>query len=96
MNVAIKFCGGCDPAYDRVEYFRQIQAEAGDRIHWVRLDEGTYEAILLIAGCQTACPVEDLPREAWLVSVTNDELPSAEVVALLLGKRDSHEEFETR
>jgi hypothetical protein len=90
MNVAIKFCGGCDPGYDRVEYFRQIQAEAGDRIHWVRVDEDTYEAILLIAGCQTACPEEELPPTALLVSVTNDELPSAKVVALLLGKRDFH------
>lgn len=90
MNVAIKFCGGCDPAYERVEYFRQIQTEAGDRIHWVRLNETPYDAILLIAGCQTACPEEDLPTDVRLVSVTNDELPCAEVVALLLGTVDSH------
>ena len=29
-RVAIKFCGGCNPGFDRVQYFNRIRAAAGD------------------------------------------------------------------
>ena len=54
---AIRPCqsGGCNPSYDRVEYVREIQEAAGDRIAWVSLDEGGFTTILLVSGCDKQC-----------------------------------------
>ena len=86
MRVAVKFCGGCDPAYDRVEFFQRIKVAAGDRIQWQRLDEHGFDAVLLICGCFTACPEDELRQVSALVSVKHDGLSAECVVAQLLKK----------
>ena len=86
MKVAINFCGGCDPAYDRVEVFQQIKSLAGASIEWLRVEEEGYQVVLLICGCPRACPSDELPHIAGLVSVTNNELSPAHVVDQLLRK----------
>ena len=83
----MKYCGGCDPGYDRVEYFRKIKKKAGDSIEWVTLDAGNYESVLLIEGCETACPEKDSASlSGRIVSLRNDDLETAEVVKRLLGE----------
>jgi len=62
-KVAIKFCGGCDPNYDRVEYWKCIRSAAGDRIEWIRVDDSNYEAVLVISGCQRACVEREI--DGW-------------------------------
>ncbi len=87
-RVALKYCGGCDPEFDRVEYFQKIQKKAGDSIEWVTLDEGRYEAVLLIEGCATACPEKDSASLSGnIVSLKNDDLDPGEVVRILLGEK---------
>lgn len=86
MKVALKYCGGCDPCYDRVAYWEAIQAEAGERVAWQRPGEGGYQAILLVCGCEKACPLEDLPQGKKILTVKHDHLAPAEVVARLLGR----------
>jgi hypothetical protein len=54
-RIGLKYCGGCNPSYDRVEYVRAIQEAAGDRIAWVTLDEGGFSTILLVSGCDKQC-----------------------------------------
>ena len=83
MKVALKFCGGCNPAYDRVEYWEQIRRKAGDKIDWVTLDYGNYDAVLLISGCDCACPRDDIPQMDRGVTPTNDSLNVEEVMSLL-------------
>ncbi|MCB2193243.1 MAG: hypothetical protein KQI62_16850, partial [Deltaproteobacteria bacterium] len=63
MKVALKYCGGCDPGYDRVAYYEAIQAEAGERITWQRLEQGGHQALLLVCGCETACPLEEIAQD---------------------------------
>ena len=46
----MKYCGGCNPSYERVEYVREIQKAAGSRVTWVTLDEGDFCALLLVSG----------------------------------------------
>ena len=99
MKVALKFCGGCDPAYDRVEYWEQIRREAGDSIDWVNLDSGGYDAVLLICGCNSACPRDDIPHTDCVVSITDDSLHAENVVSLLQKCRKTkdvkeHESYE--
>lgn len=54
-RIGLKYCGGCNPSYDRVEYVRAIQEAAGDRIAWVSLDEGGFTTVMLVCGCDKQC-----------------------------------------
>lgn len=83
IKVAVQFCGGCDPAYERVEYLEKIKSAAGNRIRWVSIKDGEFEAILVISGCAKACPEERLCRAVPIVSLKTDE-PDPQLVADML------------
>ncbi|MBM3299387.1 MAG: hypothetical protein FJY85_05490 [Deltaproteobacteria bacterium] len=96
MKAAIKFCGGCDPAYDRVELFERMKAAAGGSIEWVRVEEQGHEAVLLVSGCLRACPEEELGHVTRLISLKHDGLSPESVVAQLLGKGQTDENNDKR
>jgi hypothetical protein len=85
-KVALKYCGGCDPAFDRVAYFDEIKSVAGDRIDWVRPDDSDFQVLLVITGCNTACPERDLTYEdkGPVLLLRNREMDPERVVELLL------------
>ncbi len=86
MKVAIKFCGGCNPTYDRMEVFQLIQSLAGGSVEWLSMEDQSYEAVLLICGCASGCVEEELQHIPRLVCVRHNELCLEPVVAQLLGK----------
>ncbi|MGA2731700.1 MAG: hypothetical protein ABSG35_03695 [Syntrophobacteraceae bacterium] len=90
-RIALKYCGGCDPGFDRVEYFKQIQNAAGDLIEWVSLDDRDLETVLVICGCDTACPVENRVLTACrsIVSIRDNKRNPAEIVQSLLSEGKS-------
>ena len=90
LRVALKFCGGCDPSFDRSGYWAAIQEESQGRIEWVSLEEGGYGAVLVINGCDTACLDRELESGeleiaggARVVSVCDEGLGPALVVKKL-------------
>jgi len=87
-RVALKYCGGCDQGFDRVEYFQKIQDAAGDLIEWVTLDDPDFECILVISGCDTACPAQDMVLTACrrVVSIGDDKCDPSEIVQRLLNE----------
>lgn len=74
IRVALKYCGGCDPAYDRVAYQEQIADAAAGNIEWVSIEAPPFEAVLVINGCARACKEKDLESEhQWrIISVRDD------------------------
>lgn len=90
-KVGLKYCGGCDPAYDRVAYFNEIRSAAGNRIDWVRPEDLDFEALLIINGCNTACPERDLSngRKVSVLSLRNNEMDPERVVEILLARGGS-------
>lgn len=54
-TVGVKYCGGCNPQFDRVEAFSHLQECFEGSIRWVPCDETDLDAVLVICGCQTAC-----------------------------------------
>jgi hypothetical protein len=86
MKVALKYCGGCDPAFDRVEYFERIAKAAGGRITWTSLEGRDYQMVLVMCGCATACPQEELPLPPQAIVLKDDQMAPAKVVAQLLHK----------
>jgi hypothetical protein len=89
-RIALKYCGGCDPGFDRVQYFKKIQKAADGLIDWVTLDEGDFEAVLIVSGCDTACPAGKMGTtdcgSRKIVSVRDDKSDPAEIVQSLLSK----------
>ncbi len=84
-RIALKYCGGCDPGFDRVELFARVRAAAGDSIEWVSLDDPGFDTVLLIAGCDRACP-EQIPEISphRVISIKHDGLDAAAIVKALL------------
>ena len=55
MKCGVKFCGGCNPRYERGEACRHIQKEC-DEIDFAHVnEEDTYDHLLVIGGCPACC-----------------------------------------
>ncbi len=55
MRVGVKYCGGCNPEYDRVALTSLIQERLEIKTNFVPWDSGEIDLALVVCGCQTAC-----------------------------------------
>jgi hypothetical protein len=86
-KVGLKYCGGCDPGFDRVELFTRIRAAAGDAIEWVSVDDQGFDTVLLIAGCDRACPEQNPEILRYrVISIKHDCPDTGVIVKALLSK----------
>jgi hypothetical protein len=67
MRVGVKFCGGCNPRYDRSAVFGEIRGyfEAADEplgsVRFEYAKEGaSYDVLLLLNGCTNRCARTDV------------------------------------
>jgi len=65
VKVAVKYCGGCNPEYDRIALVEEIKEKLEGRAVFVSPGSGDADLILAVEGCKTACadlsPFEGLP-----------------------------------
>ncbi|MBQ6496553.1 MAG: hypothetical protein IJI74_05215 [Firmicutes bacterium] len=55
MKCGVKFCGGCNPRYDRGAAYREIKEELKD-IDFVHAEEDVpVDNLLVIGGCTACC-----------------------------------------
>ncbi len=87
-RIALKYCGGCDCTYDRLEFAKKLKKAAEGRIEWVTMDDGGFDTILMIHGCPVACPEEKLePGHPWrIISVIDEKIPAERIVQRLLNE----------
>ncbi len=56
LKCAVKFCGGCNPRYDRGDAYKKIRGALSDKILFSYPEDGkSYDMLLIIKGC-TGCP----------------------------------------
>ena len=55
ISIAIKYCGGCNPAYDRVAAVAELLSRLADAVAVVPLDDQRADILLAVEGCSTAC-----------------------------------------
>lgn len=56
MLVGVKFCGGCNPRYDRGKAFETIKKRLQGKAELVIAEEGKeYDFLLVIGGCTNCC-----------------------------------------
>ena len=62
-NIGLKFCGGCNPSYDRGLTAEKIRGELDGIVNFVNIIDDTIDMVLSIQGCDTSCadlqPFED-------------------------------------
>ena len=55
MTVGIKYCGGCNPRYDRVAFAAALAA-ACPEVSWVPAWPGeSYDRLAVLCGCSARC-----------------------------------------
>jgi sulfite reductase beta subunit-like hemoprotein len=54
-KVGIKYCGGCNPSYERVEMIQQVQSLLKDRFTFSIHDQQDLDIMVLVSGCPRAC-----------------------------------------
>jgi hypothetical protein len=90
-RIGLKYCGGCNPSYERVEYVREIQEVAGDLVEWVPLDEGGFCTLLVVCGCDKQC-VEMAEYEETgnrVITVKDKQKTPTEILSLILQEGDT-------
>jgi len=74
LRVGVKYCGGCNPEYDRVGLVEHIKERLEGKISFVPPEMGGVDIILTVHGCRTACA--DLSGfrgiETWTVTGTEE------------------------
>ena len=55
MKIGIKYCGGCNPDYDRDKIVSEVKKYLPDDISYIRADSENVDAVLVLHGCQRAC-----------------------------------------
>ena len=55
LRVGVKYCGGCNPEYDRVALVEQIRERLEGKVSFVPPESHGVDIILAVQGCKTAC-----------------------------------------
>ena len=56
LRCTVKFCGGCNPRYDRGEAYQTVRSSLSGTAEFSYPEDGaSYDVLLIIRGC-TGCP----------------------------------------
>ena len=55
LKIGLKYCGGCNPDYDRVAVKDQIEKSLKDKILFVSPESDDKDMVLAMEGCKIAC-----------------------------------------
>lgn len=55
IKVGLKYCGGCNPQYDRKALVTKFMREYPQVSVAPVLDDGVYDFVLVICGCRAEC-----------------------------------------
>lgn len=55
IRVAIKYCGGCNPGYDRVALADYVNKSLHGSVEFVSPHDKDIDLVLAIEGCKTCC-----------------------------------------
>ncbi|MCY6959763.1 hypothetical protein [Clostridium brassicae] len=60
MKVGVKYCGGCNPRYDRTSFIDKLKNEVKFDLDIQGASEDNfYDVVLILCGCTSACVNHD-------------------------------------
>jgi len=73
-RIGLKYCGGCNPQYDRVQAVASIKKRLKKKVEFVSYEDPDAQGTLVVAGCPTACVDLKLfeGRPIWVVTSPQD------------------------
>ena len=77
LKIRVKYCGGCNPRYDRVALVKRIEEMLSGKASLVGAEGNGISLVLAVEGCSTACadlkPFEG--QEVQLIACPEDAEP---------------------
>ena len=61
MKIGIKYCGGCNPVYDRIGAVDKLKKRLAQHVFLPYSDEESFDAVLIVSGCASRCASVDTP-----------------------------------
>ena len=55
VRIAVKYCGGCNPEFERVGAVADMLLRLADIVEVVSLDDECADMLVAVEGCPTAC-----------------------------------------
>ena len=83
LKVAIKYCGGCNPYYDRVALVKRIESRLQGKVEFVSPENDDVDLVLAVEGCQTACADLSSFQGKTIHIITRNEDPGKFIEGLL-------------
>jgi hypothetical protein len=60
LKTGIKYCGGCNPLYDRVKFINSLKEIYKHIVCFESAIEGVlYDVVLIVCGCERCCASSD-------------------------------------
>ncbi|MCY6371919.1 hypothetical protein OXH55_14830 [Clostridium ganghwense] len=75
MKIGVKYCGGCNPRYDRAELVSQLRKEFNKKHEIVSAQEGIiYDLIIILCGCTSCCAEHEKIQAKYEKIVISSEM----------------------
>ena len=65
MRIGVKYCGGCNPRYDRVKALDRLRSQLVHHRFFLTDEEQEMDVLLVLAGCGAACAEVDSYAPAY-------------------------------
>ena len=75
MKIGVKFCGGCNPKYDRGALFERTLKNYSEHCFEYADETKEYDALLVICGCERACANTSRYRAGREMRVSENLMP---------------------
>lgn len=86
--IAVKFCGGCNPTYERGAFFEGLKSALDNECTFVPYDYPEPDGMVIICGCERVCPVKHFdPRAYKSFTVINKAATPEEAAAQIIKGR---------
>lgn len=75
MKIGIKYCGGCNPRYDRGAFFSRLKKEVEEKNEFeIAVKDTVYDIVIVLCGCTSCCADHsDLEARKEKILVTGEE-----------------------
>lgn len=70
-KIGIKYCGGCNPLFDRKKYVQELERENGVPLE-IAVEELEYDLIYVVCGCPVCCAdISGLKAKEFIFTAEN-------------------------
>jgi hypothetical protein len=71
MRIGVKYCGGCNPRYDRVAAVARLKADF-PACQFVSVSDTYVDFAVIVSGCERACAAGDIRAKFGSFVLTSD------------------------